>query len=408
MVEQMTRSADLRVRERAVASLASAAAVRAVRAFAQQMPLMMAAPSPTGRKHRLVYDARKKDTLPGKLVRSEGDPKSADVAVNEAYDFSGDTFDFYHDLFGRVSLDDAGMSLVSSVHVGEADGDGKLQPMDSAFWDGGQMAYGDGEVFQRFTRSLNVVGHELTHGVQSFTSNLLYRGESGALNEHLSDVFGVLVRQWRRGETAEKASWLIGSEVLVPAKTRRGIRDMEHPGTAYANDPALGTDPQPDHVDRLYTGSADSGGVHLNSGIPNRAFVLVAQALGGPAWDSAGRIWYEAMLKLSRTSRFADMAKLTAQIAGDRFDAATKKAVKTAWKQVGLEPSRRGWLRKPQAVAIVRAARTPPPRAAYRRPGREAAGSAFGTPAATGGDAIFRAFVGPAFQMVDETARKNV
>jgi Zn-dependent metalloprotease len=338
MVEQMARSADPRVRERAVVSLAGAAAVRAVRAFAQQMPQMMAAPSPSGRRHRLVYDARKKDTLPGRLVRSEGEAKSADVAVNEAYDFSGDTFDFYHDLFGRNSLDDAGMSLISSVHVGEADGSGKFQPMDNAFWDGSQMAYGDGdgEVFQRFTRSLDVVGHELTHGVQSFTSNLLYRGESGALNEHLSDVFGILVRQWRRGETAEKASWLIGSDVLVPAKTRRGIRDMEHPGTAYVDDPALGTDPQPDHMDRIYTGHADSGGVHINSGIPNRAFVLVAQAIGGPAWETAGRIWYEAMLQLSRTSRFADMAKLTAQIAGDRFDAATKKAVKAAWKKVGL------------------------------------------------------------------------
>jgi Zn-dependent metalloprotease len=210
--------------------------------------------------------------------------------------------------------------------------------MSNAFWDGGQMAYGDGdgEVFTRFTASLDVVAHELTHGVQSYTSNLAYRGQSGALNEHLADVFGALVRQWRRGETAERASWLIGAEVLVPAATRRGIRDMEHPGTAFTDDPALGTDPQPDHMREIYDGPADSGGVHINSGIPNRAFVLVAQALGGPAWETAGRIWYDAMLQLTRTSRFADMAQLTAQIAGDRFDAATKKAVKAAWRKVGL------------------------------------------------------------------------
>jgi Zn-dependent metalloprotease len=191
-------------------------------------------------------------------------------------------------------------------------------------------------VFQCFTRSLDVVGHELTHGVQSFTSNLLYRGQSGALNEHFSDVFGILVRQWRRKESATEASWLIGREVLVPAPTRRGIRDMEHPGTAYQDDPALGTDPQPDHMSKLYVGPADSGGVHINSGIPNRAFVLVAQAVGRPAWETAGTIWYESMLQLSRTSQFADLAKITAQIAGDRFDAATKKAVKAAWKKVGL------------------------------------------------------------------------
>ncbi len=338
IVEHMARSEDPRVRERAMVSLAHAAAVRAVRAFAQQMPPMMAAPSPTGKKTRLVYDARRKDRLPGRLVRGEGDPKSADVAVNEAYDHSGDTYDFYRHLFGRNSLDDAGMSLISSVHVGEVDGSGTYQPMSNAFWDGAQMAYGDGDgaVFTRFTAALDVVAHELTHGVQSYTSNLVYRGQSGALNEHFADVFGILVRQWRRGESAASASWLIGADVLVPANTRRGIRDMEHPGTAFTDDPALGTDPQPAHLRDVYQGPADSGGVHLNSGIPNRAFVLVAQALGGPAWELPGRIWYDAMLQLSRTSTFADMAALTAQIAGDRHGAAVRKAVRAAWKKVGL------------------------------------------------------------------------
>ena len=338
MVEHMARCDDARLREWALVHLARAAAIRAVRSFVQQMPAMMVTASPTGRKHRLVYDARRRDTLPGKLVRSEGDPKAADTAVNEAYDHSGDTFDFFLEVFGRNSLDDAGMTLISSVHVGEADGRDRFQPMNNAFWDGGQMAYGDGdgEVFQGFTRSLDVVGHELTHGVQSFSSNLLYRGQSGALNEHFADVFGVLVRQWRRKESATAASWLIGTDVLVPAPTRRGIRDMEHPGTAYRDDPALGTDPQPAHMNDLYLGPADSGGVHINSGIPNRAFVLVAQALGGPAWTTAGTIWYEAMMQLSRTSQFADLATITAQIAGDRFNATTKKAVRAAWKKVGL------------------------------------------------------------------------
>ncbi|MFM8704782.1 MAG: M4 family metallopeptidase [Planctomycetia bacterium] len=337
ILERLTRCEDPRIRERAVVSLATGSAVRAVRAFAQQMPSMLATPSPTGRKHRLVYDARGRDELPGRLVRSEGKKKVADPAVNEAFDHSGDTFDFFHDLFGRNSLDDAGMTLISSVHVGESDGSG-YQPMSNAFWDGSQMAYGDGDgvVFRRFTKSLDVVAHELTHGVQSFTSNLVYRGESGAINEHLADVFGVLVRQWRAGETAEKASWLVGAEILVAAPTRRAIRDMESPGTAFTDDPLLGTDPQPAHMKQLYTGPADAGGVHLNSGIPNRAFVLAAPALGGPAWEVAGRIWYEAMLQLSRTSRFGDLARLTAQIAADRFGQPTRKAVAAAWKKVGL------------------------------------------------------------------------
>ena len=338
MVEAMARCEDPAIRDGALVALAHCAAVRAVRAFAGQMPAMMVMPSPARRKYRLVYDARGKDALPGRLVRGEGDAKVRDTAVNEAYDHSGDTFDFFHAVFGRNSLDDAGMSLISSVHVGEADGRDRYQPMNNAFWDGSQMAYGDGDgkVFRGFTTSLDVVAHELTHGVQAFTSNLVYRGQSGALNEHFADVFGVLVRQWRRKEPAEEASWLVGREVLVPAETRRGIRDMEHPGTAYRDDPILGSDPQPDHMKRLYTGPADSGGVHINSGIPNRAFVLAARSLGGHAWEVPAAIWYEAMLQLSRTSRFEDLARITVQIAGDRFGAAARKTVKAAWKKVGL------------------------------------------------------------------------
>jgi Zn-dependent metalloprotease len=338
MVEAMAHCADPAIRAGALVALAHCAAVRAVREFTARMPSMMVVPSPAGRKHRLVYDARGKDLLPGKLAREEGEPKVADTAVNEAYEFSGDSFDFFHTLFGRNSLDDAGMSLISSVHVGEADGRDRFQPMNNAFWDGSQMAYGDGDgkVFRGFTSSLDVVAHELTHGLQAFTSNLLYRGQSGALNEHFADVFGVLVRQWRRKEPAETASWLVGREVLVPADTRRAIRDMEHPGTAYRDDPVLGSDPQPDHMKKLYTGPADSGGVHINSGIPNRAFVVAAKALGGHAWEMAGAIWYEALLQLSRTSRFDDLARITAQVAADRFGAAARKAVRGAWKKVGL------------------------------------------------------------------------
>ena len=341
MLERMARSDDPAVRERAIAGLSRASAVRAVRSFAAQgLPGMMAVPSPAATRHRLVYDAEGRDELPGRLVRGEGEKKVADVAVNEAYDHAGATYDFFRDCFGRNSLDDAGMTLISSVHVGEVGVGGDFQPMDNAFWDGAQMAYGDGDgrVFRRFTRSLDVVAHELTHGVQSFASNLAYSGQSGALNEHFSDVFGILVRQWKLGETAEKASWLVGTDVLVTTKTRRAIRDMENPGTAYVDDPDLGSDPQPAHMRDYLVTAADNGGVHLNSGIPNRAFVLAARALGGFAWERAGRIWYDALLQLSSRSRFADMAAITIQIAGDRerFGGDAKKGVAAAWKKVGL------------------------------------------------------------------------
>jgi Zn-dependent metalloprotease len=337
--EHLAKSADPATRARAVANLKAGAAMRALRVMSQAMPSLMVSAAPTKKKTRQVFDAKKTDELPGKLVRSEGQPKVADKAVNQAFDHSGDTYDFYDTVFSRNSLDDKGMTLVSTVHVGEVDDTGKLVPMNNAFWNGEQMAYGDGDniIFQAFTASLDVVGHELTHGVESFTSNLEYRNQSGALNEHFADVFGVLVRQWKNGETALKASWLVGEEVLVPAPTRRAIRDMENPGTAYAKDPDLGDDPQPAHMSKLFTGPFDRGGVHINSGIPNRAFALFAKALKGNAWDVAGRIWYRTMLQLTTTSQFIDCAKLSVQVAGGPdFGAAAKKALKAAWKTVGI------------------------------------------------------------------------
>ena len=337
ITERLAESADPQVRGRAIANMKAAVAMRAMREMAHSMPGLRAPVAPRGRKHRLIYDAQQTDRLPGDLVRSEGGPKAADIAVNEAYDFSGDTYDFYDKLFGRNSLDDKGMTLVSSVHVAEVDSSGEFVPMSNAFWNGRQMAYGDGDgqVFQRFTRSLDVVGHELTHGVQSFTSNLTYQGQSGALNEHFSDVFGILVRQWKNGETALKASWVIGAEVMILKPTRRGIRDMENPGTAFVNDPDIGTDPQPANFSKLFTGSADRGGVHINSGIPNRAFVLTAKALQGNAWDVAGRIWFEPLLQLPTSAKFMDCAKVTVQVAG-AHGAAAKAAVQAAWQKVGI------------------------------------------------------------------------
>jgi Zn-dependent metalloprotease len=337
ITDELVKSADPQVRSRAVAQIRAASRMRAFREAAQAMPTLMATMAPNKKKNRLVYDARQTDQIPGTLVRSEGQAKVADAAVNQAYDFAGDTYDFYDQLFQRNSLDDNGMTLISSVHVAEVDDLGQLVSMNNAFWNGEQMAYGDGDgtVFQSFTQSRDVVAHELTHGVQSFTSNLTYFDQSGALNEHFADVFGVLVRQWKNGETTAKANWVIGAEVLVAAPTRRGIRDMENPGTAYINDPDLGTDPQPAHMSKIYTGPRDRRGVHINSGIPNRAFVLTAKAIGGNAWDIAGRIWYDTLLQLNTNSQFVDCARVSVQVATNH-GAAARKAVKAAWKKVGI------------------------------------------------------------------------
>src|SRR5947207_451002 len=162
----------------------------------------LAAATP-GHEKRTIYDVKGTETLPGEVVRAEGGPKGGDDAANEAYDGLGATYTFYWDVFRRDSLDDAGLPLDAVIHYG--------QKYDNAFRDGHRMIFGDGDgvLFNRFTISVDVIGHELTHGVTQHESNLVYRRQSGALNESLSDVFGSLVKQYPN-QTADKADWLIG------------------------------------------------------------------------------------------------------------------------------------------------------------------------------------------------------
>jgi Zn-dependent metalloprotease len=333
ILDRLAASDDPATRRLAVDAVARSASLRAMRRTLARVPQLAAVPSATRGKERVVYDLRNQGTsaLPGKLVRREGEPRSTDPAVNEAYDHSGSTYDFYRRLFNRNSLDDEGMTLVSSVHVGVQ--------YNNAFWNGQQMAYGDGDgvIFQRFTRALDVVGHELTHGVVTHTCNLDYRNEPGALNEHFADVFGSLIKQWKRKQAASDADWLIGPEIMARGTTARAIRTFRDE-PAYEDDPTLGTDPQPKHLRDKYTGTSDSGGVHINSGIPNHAFFLVATALGGNAWEGAGQIWYRTLLALHRTSDFAAMVDMTAQSAAALFGhgSTEEKAVTKAWQTVGF------------------------------------------------------------------------
>jgi Zn-dependent metalloprotease len=333
ILDHMSQSSDAKVRRIAIDAIAQSAAARAVRATMATMAGFAAVPSPGSKQHRLVYDVKNGGfhQLPGTLVRSEGDPKSDDPAVNEAYSYAGTTYNFYKSRFGRNSLDDHGMTLISSVHLG--------QRLNNAFWTGDQMCYGDGDgqIFLRFTKSLDVVGHELTHGVVSHTCNLEYHNESGALNEHFADVFGSLVKQWRRRQTVKKADWRIGADIIGPGTSAKSLRTFTE-DKAYENDPSLGTDPQPKHLKNKYKGTADYGGVHINSGIPNHAFYLVAMELGGKAWEKAGQIWYKTMLKLTPTSQFRDMVETTTESAATLFGNGSLeyKAVAAAWKAVGF------------------------------------------------------------------------
>jgi len=285
---------------------------------------------------RTIYDAGHTQTLPGKTLRSEGGPAVGDISVNEAYDGLGNTFDFYLNVYQRNSIDNAGLPLDASVHFGNN--------YDNAFWNGQQMVFGDGDgvIFNRFTTSVDVIGHELTHGVTGSEVNLTYQGQSGALNESVSDVFGSLVKQFKLNQTADKADWLIGAGLLAPGISGVALRSMKAPGTAY-HDKTLGKDPQPADMKHFVQTSQDNGGVHTNSGIPNRAFYLVATAIGGNAWEKAGQIWYDTICdkQLNQSASFAVFAACTAAHATQRYGAQSteRKAVIDAWTQVGVRLS---------------------------------------------------------------------
>ncbi len=289
-------------------------------------------------KQRFVYDARYGAQLPGDLVRQEGQPPLDDPTVNEAYDGAGATYDLYAQAFGRNSIDNRGMRLDSTVHY--------QQGYDNAFWNGAQMVYGDGDedlleeerLFNRFTSALDVIGHELTHGVTQFEANLAYWDQSGALNESMLDVFGSLVKQFQRRQSASEADWIIGEGLFTRNVKGVGIRSMKAPGTAY-DDAILGKGPQPAHMRDYVTTADDNGGVHINSGIPNHAFYVTAMELGGFAWEKGGRIWYQALTdKLGARAAFQQAADLTFEAAGELFGTGSleQKAVRTGWAEVGI------------------------------------------------------------------------
>ncbi|MFI1535982.1 M4 family metallopeptidase [Streptomyces anandii] len=294
----------------------------------------VAAPSgaPADQPNRTVYDAKHKQDLPGHKVRSEGGQPGKDATVNRAYAGLGATFELYLKAYGRNSIDGSGLPLDASVHY-----DVKY---NNAFWNGEQMVFGDGdgEIFLDFTIPVDVIGHELTHGVTQHTANLTYFGQSGALNESLSDVFGSLIKQYTLGQTAAEADWLIGAGLLAPRVTGTALRSMKAPGTAYDDD-VLGKDPQPATMDDYVHTGSDNGGVHINSGIPNHAFYLVATAIGGHAWEKAGQVWYDVLTggELKEDALFADFATLTVKAARERYGAGDElQAVQKGWEQVGV------------------------------------------------------------------------
>lgn len=326
-------------RERALRTLSLDASLRSSRAQSALLrptkPRAVVAHARAGAQPaRTVYDCRSSEDLStAVVVRTEGAPATGDAAADEAYDGLGATFELYRQAYGRDSIDDEGLPLNGFVHY--------AKDYDNAFWDGKEMVFGDGdgEVFARFTVAIDVIGHELTHGVTDDEAQLVYSQQSGALNESVSDVFGSLVKQWSLGQTADEADWLIGQGLLI-GHPDMALRSMAAPGTAY-DTPELGRDSQPAHMSDYVVTTADDGGVHTNSGIPNKAFHLAATAVGGKAWEGAGRVWYDALRDpaLPKTASFATFARTTlraAEALGHRPGSTVHDAVGDAWSSVGV------------------------------------------------------------------------
>jgi Zn-dependent metalloprotease len=280
-----------------------------------------------GEKHRTVYDARHGTRLPGKLVRDENGAPVADKAVDQAFDSAGTTYDFYQQVLHRNSIDGNGMRIDSSVHYSKK--------FNNAFWNGSQMVYGDGDgkLFTGFTGAIDVIAHELTHGVTQYTvpgGGLVYDGQSGALNESMSDVFGSIVKQWSLKQTPQTADWLIGAGIMTPA-VGKALRSMAEPGNTALT---WSGDDQPADMG----GYVKDGDVHTNSGIPNHAFYLAAMKLGVNTWEKAAPIWYQALPLLKPDAAFLDAAKATVKAAEMLYGVGSSEAmaVQAAWREVGV------------------------------------------------------------------------
>ncbi|MEU2060857.1 M4 family metallopeptidase [Streptomyces sp. NPDC013455] len=335
LLDKLLESDDSDVRQAALDTMLTTTRLRGERS----VRAAIAGAAALGNSRRTIFDCQQGRFLPlAVLVRSEEGAASGDKSVNRAFDGLGVTSDFYQKVFQRNSLDGMGMRLDGYVHFDRS--------YNNAFWDGRQMVFGDGDgrTFTDFTGSLDVIAHELAHGVTEFTAGLAYHHQPGALNESMSDVFGSLVKQWSAGQTAETADWLIGAEVFTPGIEADALRSLKAPGTAYDN-ALFGKDPQPDHmsgyVNLPNTERGDNGGVHVNSGIPNKAFYLTAVRIGGFAWQAPGLIWYESLKASSIETQFQDFADTTYQQAETLFgaDSAEQLAVLAAWQEVGIQIS---------------------------------------------------------------------
>jgi Zn-dependent metalloprotease len=329
--KQIEEAKTPELRRKAMRNLEVSSALRRERRIKNTMYGMFM--SVGAEKQRSIHDMMHSwnyDKLPGKLIRSEGHPDiSGDNDANNAYENSGHTFDFYKEVFQRISIDNNGMPLHSSVRMGE--------DWDNAQWTGQYMIYGEGGGgFLKKGKLTNLVvcAHELTHGVTENESNLAYEDEMGGLNEGLSDIFGVMCDQWVKKQKVDEASWLVGEGIV---ENGDALRSMKEPGTGFPGDPQINN----------YKDFDPSMDPHVCSGVPNKAFYLTCMEIGGYSWEKAGKIWYIALKDtVKEDTKFLDLANSTFTIAGQMFGDDVQKAVRKGWEGVGVTP-------KPLTIANV-------------------------------------------------------
>ncbi|WP_394850797.1 M4 family metallopeptidase [Pendulispora brunnea] len=284
-----------------------------------------------------TFTANNTENLPGTLLTStsatswDQSVESGAGAAVDAHYYAGKVYDYYKTQHGRNGIDGNDGALISVVHFS--------QNLLNALWDGTQMVYGDGDgtTSRALSASLDVVGHELTHGVTENTSKLVYQKQPGAINESISDIFGSIIEH--SIEPNDKNNALLGENVFISGKP---FRDLVHPG-----DPTLDL-PQPAHLSKFLNTTQDNGGVHINSGIPNNAFYLMTKGgtndvsninvAYGIGWDKAAQLWYRTQTKyLTSSANFSQLANGTLQSATDlKFSQNQKNIIECAWIAVGV------------------------------------------------------------------------
>jgi Zn-dependent metalloprotease len=272
-----------------------------------------------------VFNCNQGQTLPGAQIPAPAN--SRDATAKRAFGETSSVAAFYSQVFGRNSVDGAGMTLISSIHFSVS--------YNNAFWNGSQMTYGDGDgsIFVDFTKGNDVIAHELTHGVTQHSLQLNYTNEAGGLNESMSDCFGSMFRQWEANQNVNQADWLIGKDIMGPGALAKGftcLRDMANPAAKHC------LAPQPTKFSQIRPGMDP----HLTSGPPNLAFFTIAKAVGGNSWDKVGQIWYRSLTGFGPTPamKMKAFANRTRAVAAqlNPGNTAIARAVDAGWKKVGL------------------------------------------------------------------------